>query len=112
MSAAYLRWFAIASVTWIFGTAAISGLYSAFDSQIYCRSIADDFSACLSALREWIAQVDLVERFQLLFPAHDLGDDGIGWGSPGEGFGVYIVSIDVFADGLVEVENGMEDAAF
>ena len=39
-------------------------------------------------------------------------DDGIGGGGPLEWLGVGIVCVDVVADGLVELDDGAEDAAF
>ena len=45
-------------------------------------------------------------------PTFDGGDDFVGIGGPGEGFGSLIVLGNVAVDGGLEVDGGMEDAAF
>ncbi len=46
-----------------------------------------------------------------MFPAIDFFDDGPGGSSPGERVGGRIVGLDVIANGLIGLENGMENAS-
>ena len=52
-----------------------------------------------------------MEWFQQTFPALVLGDDGVGRRGPGEGLWVGVVGVEVGADGLVQLDDGAEDAA-
>ena len=53
-----------------------------------------------------------MDRIQHLVPTAGGGDDGVGIGGPDEGFGALIVLGEVAVDGGLEVDQGMEHAAF
>ncbi len=46
-----------------------------------------------------------------MFPSNDLFNDAVGVGGPDEGFGAFIVGLDVAVDGFAEFGDGAEDAA-
>lgn len=47
-----------------------------------------------------------------MVPALDGGDDFVGIGGPGEGLGLLVVLGEEAVDGGLEVDDGVEDAAF
>ena len=46
-----------------------------------------------------------------MFPPDDFFDDAVEVGVPDEGFGGFIVGLDIAVDGLAQLGDGMEDAA-
>ncbi len=55
--------------------------------------------------------VDLVLRFQRLFPTVDLFNNGTGRSGPDEGLGVGVVVVEVVVDGHLQLDDGVEHAA-
>ena len=66
------------------------------------RALARERSECVSALADW---------FQRLEPSVSCRDDRVWIGFPNEGFGLAVVLGDETADGGLNVDEGVEDAA-
>lgn len=64
-------------------------------------------------MRPWRTRyTSLVVRPHGLEPVGAGGDDGVGFGAPDEGFGVFVVPLDEAVDGGLEVDDGADHAVF